>query len=125
MNATLWRSSRSRGRRHCHQGVVGGGHRYADKIGSRVPVIVDANMGCASRNRRGAAVVPRRLVVFLSNGKVNAEALRDMSAPMVKQPLCPASGTLGLQPADTLGPPGDDERRSAILISSDNHWRDD
>jgi hypothetical protein len=35
-------------RNYCGGGWVGGGHRFADKIGSKVPAIVNANMGYAS-----------------------------------------------------------------------------
>ena len=44
-------------------GWVGGGHRYPDKIGSKVPAIVNANMGYAvGHHRCRPAVVPGRFV---------------------------------------------------------------
>jgi Taurine catabolism dioxygenase TauD, TfdA family len=35
---------------------------------------------------------------------------------LLGQPLRSAPGSLGLLPADALGPPSDDQRRSAVLI---------
>jgi feruloyl esterase len=68
-------------------GWVGGGHRYADKIGSKVPAIVNANMGYASGTTdAGQPWYQDGSFAFLSNGKVNAEALRDFSVrAMVEQ----------------------------------------
>ena len=55
-------------------GWVGGGHRYADKIGSKVPAIVNANMGYASGTTdAGQPWYQDGSFAFLSNGKVNAE----------------------------------------------------
>ncbi len=68
-------------------GWVGGGHRYADKIGSKVPAIVNANMGYASGTTdAGQPWYQDGSFAFLSNGKVNTEALRDFSVrAMVEQ----------------------------------------
>jgi feruloyl esterase len=68
-------------------GWVGGGHRYADKIGSKVPAIVNANMGYASGTTdAGQPWYQDGSFAFLSNGNVNAEALRDFSVrAMVEQ----------------------------------------
>ena len=68
-------------------GWVGGGHRYADKVGSKVPAIVNANMGYASGTTdAGQPWYQDGSFAFLSNGKVNAEAFRDFSVrAMVEQ----------------------------------------
>ena len=68
-------------------GWVGGGHRYADKIGSKVPAIVNANMGYASGTTdAGQPWYQDGSFAFLSDGKVNTEALRDFSVrAMVEQ----------------------------------------
>jgi feruloyl esterase len=68
-------------------GWVGGGHRYADKIGSKVPAIVNANIGYASGTTdAGQPWYQDGSFAFLSGGKVNAEALRDFSVrAMVEQ----------------------------------------
>jgi pimeloyl-ACP methyl ester carboxylesterase len=68
-------------------GWVGGGHRYADKIGSKVPAIINANMGYASGTTdAGQPWYQDGSFAFLSNGKVNTEALRDFSVrSMVEQ----------------------------------------
>jgi hypothetical protein len=68
-------------------GWVGGGHRYADKIGSKVPAIVNANMGYASGTTdAGQPWYQDGSFAFLSNGKINTEALRDFSVrAMVEQ----------------------------------------
>jgi hypothetical protein len=68
-------------------GWVGGGHRYADKIGSKVPAIVNANMGYASGTTdAGQPWYQDGSFAFLSNGAVNAEAFRDFSVrAMVEQ----------------------------------------
>jgi pimeloyl-ACP methyl ester carboxylesterase len=70
-------------------GWVGGGHRYADKIGSKVPAIVDANMGYASGTTdAGQPWYQDGSFAFLSNGDVNAEAFRDFSVrAMVEQAI--------------------------------------
>ena len=61
-------------------GWVGGGHRYADKIGSKVPAIVNANIGYASGTTdAGQPWYQDGSFAFLSDGKVNAEALRAFS----------------------------------------------
>jgi pimeloyl-ACP methyl ester carboxylesterase len=68
-------------------GWVGGGHRYADKIGSKVPAIVNANIGYASGTTdAGQPWYQDGSFAFLSDGKVNSESLRDFSVrAMVEQ----------------------------------------
>jgi hypothetical protein len=68
-------------------GWVGGGHRLADKIGSKVPAIVNANIGYASGTTdAGQPWYQDGSFTFLSDGKVNAEAFRDFSVrAMVEQ----------------------------------------
>ncbi len=68
-------------------GWVGGGHRFADQIGSKVPAIVNANIGYASGTTdAGQPWYQDGSFTFLSNGKVNAEAFRDFSVrAMVEQ----------------------------------------
>ena len=68
-------------------GWVGGGHRYPDKIGSKAPAIVNANMGYASGTTdAGQPWYQDGSFAFLSNGGVNTEAFRDFSArAMVEQ----------------------------------------
>ena len=68
-------------------GWVGGGHRYADKIGSKVPAIVNANIGYASGTTdAGQPWYQDGSFAFLSDGKVNSKSLRDFSVrAMVEQ----------------------------------------
>jgi pimeloyl-ACP methyl ester carboxylesterase len=68
-------------------GWVGGGHRFADKIGSKAPAIINANMGYASGTTdAGQPWYQDGSFTFLSNGKVNAEGFRDFSVrAMVEQ----------------------------------------
>lgn len=68
-------------------GWVGGGHRYADKIGSKAPAIVNANIGYASGTTdAGQPWYQDGSFTFLSDGKVNVESLRDFSVrAMVEQ----------------------------------------
>jgi hypothetical protein len=68
-------------------GWVGGGHRHADKIGSKVPAIVNANIGYASGTTdAGQPWYQDGSFAFLSDGKVNVETLRDFSVrAMVEQ----------------------------------------
>jgi len=68
-------------------GWVGGGHRYAEKIGSKVPAIVNANIGYASGTTdAGQPWYQDGSFTFLSDGKVNVEALRSFSVDaMVEQ----------------------------------------
>ena len=68
-------------------GWVGGDHRYADKIGSKVPAIVNANIGYASGTTdAGQPWYQDGSFAFLSDGKVNVESLRDFSVrAMVEQ----------------------------------------
>jgi feruloyl esterase len=68
-------------------GWVGGGHRFADKIGSKVPAIVNANIGYASGTTdAGQPWYQDGSFTFLSDGKVNTEAFRDFSVrAMVEQ----------------------------------------
>jgi Tannase and feruloyl esterase len=68
-------------------GWVGGGHRYADQIGSKTPAIVNANLGYASGTTdAGQPWYQDGSFGFLSTGKVNAESLKDFSVrAMVEQ----------------------------------------
>jgi len=68
-------------------GWVGGGHRYPDKIGSKVPAIVNANIGYASGTTdAGQPWYQDGSFAFLSDGKVNVEGLRDFAVrAMVEQ----------------------------------------
>jgi hypothetical protein len=68
-------------------GWVGGGHRYPDKIGTKVPAIVNANMGYASGTTdAGQPWYQDGSFTFLSDGKVNTEAFHDFSVrAMVEQ----------------------------------------
>ena len=60
-------------------GWVGGGHRFPGQIGSKVPAIVYANMGYATGTHDGGQPFYQDpSFLFLSNGQVNTEALRDM-----------------------------------------------
>jgi len=70
-------------------GWVGGGHRYADKIGSKVPAIVNANIGYVSGTTdAGQPWYQDGSFTFLSNGKINREAFRDFSVrAMVEQAI--------------------------------------
>jgi len=59
-------------------GWVGGGHRYADKIGSKVPAIVNANLGYAvGTTDAGQPWYQDGSFAFLSDGGINREALLD------------------------------------------------
>jgi feruloyl esterase len=61
-------------------GWVGGGHRLTDKIGSKVPAIINANVGYASSTSdAGQPWYQDGSFTFLSDGKVNEEAFRDFS----------------------------------------------
>lgn len=61
-------------------GWVGGGHRDPGKIGSKVPAIVNANLGYASGTHDGGQPhYQDASFAFLSTGAFNAEAFRDMS----------------------------------------------
>jgi hypothetical protein len=76
-DATVWNE---RIRNYGGGGWVGGGHRYADKIGSKVPAIVNANMGYASGTHDGGQPwYQDASFAFLSSGAVNEEGMRDMS----------------------------------------------
>ena len=68
-------------------GWVGGGHRYPDQIGSKVPALVNANMGYASGTTdAGQPWYQDPSFAHLSNGKLNLESLRDfMTRAMVEQ----------------------------------------
>jgi feruloyl esterase len=60
-------------------GWVGGGHRYPGQIGSKVPAIVYANMGYATGTHdAGQPFYQDPSFLFLSDGRVNTEAMRDM-----------------------------------------------
>jgi feruloyl esterase len=68
-------------------GWVGGGHRYADQIGSKVPAIVNANMGYASGTTdAGQPWYQDGSFTFLSSGKINTESFLDFTTrAMVEQ----------------------------------------
>jgi len=68
-------------------GWVGGGHRTPGQIGSKVPAIVNANLGYAvGTTDAGQPWSQDGSFIFLSNGQVNAEGLRDFSVrAMVEQ----------------------------------------
>ena len=70
-------------------GWVGGGHRYADQIGSKVPAIVNANMGYASGTTdAGQPLYQDGSFILKADGRVNQEAFRDFSyRAMVEQAL--------------------------------------
>lgn len=68
-------------------GWVGGGHRIAGQVGSKVPAIVNANIGYASGTTdAGQPWYQDGSFTFLSDGKLNTESLRDFSVrAMVEQ----------------------------------------
>jgi feruloyl esterase len=68
-------------------GWVGGGHRHPDQIGSKVPALVNANMGYASGTTdAGQPWYQDPSFAHLSNGKLNLESLRDFTTrAMVEQ----------------------------------------
>jgi hypothetical protein len=68
-------------------GWVGGGHRTEGKIGSKVPALVNANMGYASGTTdAGQPWYQDGSFTFLSDGKINVEGFRDFSVrAMVEQ----------------------------------------
>lgn len=68
-------------------GWVGGGHRIPGQIGSKVPALVNANMGYASGTTdAGQPWYQDGSFTFLSDGRVNTEAFRDFALrAMVEQ----------------------------------------
>jgi hypothetical protein len=68
-------------------GWVGGDHRIVGKVGSKVPAIVNANIGYAvGTTDAGQPWNQDGSFTFLSNGKVNEEGFRDFSVrAMVEQ----------------------------------------
>jgi feruloyl esterase len=67
-------------------GWVGGGHRFAGQIGSKVPALVNANMGYASGTHDGGQPhYQDPSFLFLSDGRVNTEGMRDMSSRAIHQ----------------------------------------
>lgn len=67
-------------------GWVGGGHRDPDKIGSKLPALVNANMGYASGTHDGGQPAYQDAsFTFLSNGQVNEASLNDMSYRAILQ----------------------------------------
>ncbi len=68
-------------------GWVGGGHRYPDQIGSKVPALINANMGYASGTTdAGQPWYQDPSFAHLSNGQLNLESLRDFTTrAMVEQ----------------------------------------
>ncbi len=60
-------------------GWVGGGHRTPGQVGSKVPALVNANMGYAvGTTDAGQPHSQNGSFMFLSNGQVNTETLHDM-----------------------------------------------
>jgi feruloyl esterase len=68
-------------------GWVGGGHRYPDQIGSKVPAIVNANMGYAvGTTDAGQPLYQDGSFILKADGKLNRVALQDFSyRSMVEQ----------------------------------------
>lgn len=67
-------------------GWVGGGHRYPGQIGSKVPAIVNANMGYASGTHDGGQPFYQDAsFAFLSDGKPNLEGMRAMVSESIYQ----------------------------------------
>jgi feruloyl esterase len=67
-------------------GWVGGGHRYADKIGSKLPALVNANMGYASATHDGGQPHYQDVsFAFLSNGSINQDSFWDMSSRAIHE----------------------------------------
>jgi Tannase and feruloyl esterase len=68
-------------------GWVGGGHRLAGQIGSKVPAIVNANIGYAvGTTDAGQPWYQDGSFAFLSNGRINEESFRDWNErAMVEQ----------------------------------------
>ena len=59
-------------------GWVGGGHRYADKIGSKVPALINANMGYAvSTHDAGQPLYQDGSFVLKADGTINQTLLKD------------------------------------------------
>jgi hypothetical protein len=67
-------------------GWVGGGHRDPQKIGSKLPALVNANMGYATGTHDGGQPAYQDpSFAFLSNGQVNEPSLNDMSYRAIHQ----------------------------------------
>lgn len=67
-------------------GWVGGGHRDPQKIGSKLPALVTANMGYATGTHDGGQPAYQDpSFAFLSNGQVNEPSLNDMSYRAIHQ----------------------------------------
>lgn len=67
-------------------GWVGGGHRDPQKIGSKLPALVNANMGYATGTHDGGQPAYQDpSFTFLSNGQVNEPSLNDMSYRSIHQ----------------------------------------
>ena len=68
-------------------GWVGGGHRYADQIGSKVPALVNANMGYAvGTTDAGQPLYQDGSFILKTDGTINRDAFRDFSCrAMVEQ----------------------------------------
>jgi feruloyl esterase len=68
-------------------GWVGGGHRYADQIGSKVPALVNANMGYAvGTTDAGQPLYQDGSFILKADGRINRDAFRDFSyRAMVEQ----------------------------------------
>lgn len=67
-------------------GWVGGGHRSPEKIGSKLPALVNANMGYASGTHDGGQPhYQDASFAFLSNGSINQESFWDMSSRAIHE----------------------------------------
>jgi hypothetical protein len=68
-------------------GWVGGGHRYADQVGSKVPALVNANMGYAvGTTDAGQPLYQDGSFILKTDGRINRDAFRDFSyRAMVEQ----------------------------------------
>jgi feruloyl esterase len=78
-------------------GWVGGGHRYADKIGSKAPAIVNANIGyAAGTTDAGQPWYQDGSFAFLSDGKINAEGFRDFSERAMVEQAVKTKALVGL-----------------------------
>ncbi|MEJ5989329.1 tannase/feruloyl esterase family alpha/beta hydrolase [Ramlibacter sp. PS3R-8] len=67
-------------------GWVGGGHRYADKIGSKLPALANANMGYASSTHDGGQPhYQDASFAFLSSGSINQDSFWDMNSRAIHE----------------------------------------
>jgi hypothetical protein len=78
-------------------GWVGGGHRTPGQIGSKVPAIVNANVGYASGTTdAGQPWYQDGSFTFLSDGRVNAEAFRDFAERALVEQALKTKALVGL-----------------------------